>query len=337
MDMGNDGELRLLADAMQRFACEHAPSGAVSDGAGMAWSGMRELGLAGAVLSEADGGSGLGSSGAAVIAQALGRTAVPLHYCVEGVFLPLLLVAAGERELLNELLEGRIRLAVGASLLDGVPDERGASPMAFGPPDSGAVLFLDAAANGPALILRTGAFTPKRMADGRAAITGFAQGHEEARVLSAGERVEQALAVAKTAALAAASADMLGAMGVLFEQTLEYMRMRNQFGQPLARFQTIQFRLVDMSIRLEEARALSAAAASAIDERRTDAGRLARAAWVQALWSGREIAQEAVQLHGGIGMTAECAIAPLVKRVLVNELIFGQAERHMADYRALSA
>jgi alkylation response protein AidB-like acyl-CoA dehydrogenase len=79
------------------------------------------------------------------------------------------------------------------------------------------------------------------------------------------------------------------------------------------------------------------AAAEAQDNGAADARALTLAAWVQTLWSARHIAQEAVQLHGGIGMTEECAISPLVKRLLVNEHSFGQAEAYMSAYRQLAA
>lgn len=336
MDSAKNDDLRLLADAVRQFAREH---GATRQSARnkTTWAAMHELGFAGAGLAEMHGGSGLGANGVAVIAEALGSTAVPVHYAVDGVFLPVLLAEAGLHDLLTKTLEGRIRLAVDTSLLDGHSEQQDEHRMAFGPTGAEAVLSLRLDENGPALMLSRGPVTEKPMTDGRTVLTGGAHDSQQSRILAQGKPVEAAVISAKTRALAAAAADSLGAMDALFSQTLDYMRVRRQFGQPLASFQTIQFRLVDMSIRLEEARSLSAAVATAIDEGHAHADRLARAAWVQALWSGRDIAQEAVQLHGGIGMTAASGIAPLVKRLLVSEFIFGQAEEHMADYRALSA
>lgn len=336
MDTESNDDLRLLADTAQQFAQEFASTGHTDGLDKDPWAAMHELGFAGAGLSEDRGGSGFGAHGIAVIAEAMGSTAVPVHYAVDGSFLPTLLAEADLNGLLTQTLEGRVRLAVDAGLLDGEDKQNGDTRIAFGPAGAEALLCLNTDESGPALMLASGPFAEKRAIDGRTLLTGGA-GDLQGRALARGERVRAAVMAAKTRALAAAAADSLGAMSALFTQTLDYMRVRRQFGQSLSNFQTIQFRLVDMSIRLEEARALSAAAAAAIDECRVDADRLARAAWVQALWSGRDIAQEAVQLHGGIGMTAESGIAPLVKRLLTSEFIFGQPEGHMADYRALSA
>lgn len=334
MDSAND-DLRLLADAARQFARAHAATGQAA-GNTTTWAAMHDVGFAGAGLTEAHGGSGLGANGVAVIAEALGSTAVPVHYAVDGVFLPVLFAQTGLDDLLAKTLEGRLRLAVDAGLLDGQGEQQGEHRMAFGPSGAEALLSLQFTEKKPVLMLSCGFFTEKRTLDGRT-VMSVGKRDSQGHALVQGEQLRGAIAAAKTRALAAAAADSLGAMNVLFTQTLDYMRIRRQFGQSLSSFQTIQFRLVDMSIRLEEARSLSAAAADAIDEDDPDAGRLARAAWVQALWSGQDIAQEAVQLHGGIGMTAASGIAPLVKRLLVSEFIFGQAEEHMADYRALSA
>jgi alkylation response protein AidB-like acyl-CoA dehydrogenase len=81
----------------------------------------------------------------------------------------------------------------------------------------------------------------------------------------------------------------------------------------------LQHRLVDMFVALEEARALSMAAAMAATAARADAARLAAAAWDCARRTGAKIAEEAIQMHGGIGMTEECRVGAYVKRILRNE------------------
>lgn len=123
----------------------------------------------------------------------------------------------------------------------------------------------------------------------------------------------------KAAACVAAAADHLGAMQALLDMTIDYVRTRQQFGRPLGAFQALQHRLVDMFIALEEARALTMAAAMVATAERTDSGRVSMAAWECARRAGTKIAEEAIQMHGGIGMTEECRVGAYVKRILRTE------------------
>jgi alkylation response protein AidB-like acyl-CoA dehydrogenase len=159
------------------------------------------------------------------------------------------------------------------------------------------------------------------------------------------------LALARNRALLAGAAENLGAMQILFESTLDYVKTREQFGQPIGRFQALQHRLVDMSIRLDEAHVLVSAAAIALDESLADpavdeatvassASPMAATAaiigaWIQSLWSGRQILEESIQLHGAIGMTHEFAVGHYAKRILVNEILLGGADTHLARFQSL--
>ncbi|MCL4747869.1 MAG: hypothetical protein KJZ83_21035 [Burkholderiaceae bacterium] len=151
------------------------------------------------------------------------------------------------------------------------------------------------------------------------------------------------LSIARDRALLAAAAENLGAMQVLFDATLGHVRTREQFGQPIGRFQALQHRLVDLSIRLDEARALVTAAAIAVDESLApgasppEASGAVAAAWVQSLWSGRQIVEESIQMHGAIGMTDEYALGHYAKRIVLNEAFFGGAESHLTRFAALTA
>ncbi|WP_318779006.1 acyl-CoA dehydrogenase family protein [Paracoccus jeotgali] len=93
---------------------------------------------------------------------------------------------------------------------------------------------------------------------------------------------------------------------------------RHQFGRPPSSFQALQHRLVQMFITLDEARALVMAAAMAASERLGSADHLAQAAWQKVEESGQKIAEEAIQMHGGIGMTEECFVGRYVRRILHN-------------------
>src|SRR5262249_9943844 len=106
----------------------------------------------------------------------------------------------------------------------------------------------------------------------------------------------------------AVSAEACGAMVAVTQATVDYLKTRQQFGQPLAKFQVLQHRLVDMNVSSEEARAVVHAALQALDDTAPDAQRAIWAAKVQVARSARFVGSQAIQLHGGMGMTDELAI-----------------------------
>ncbi len=137
--------------------------------------------------------------------------------------------------------------------------------------------------------------------------------------------------------LAALCADAVGAMQALLDATVDYVRQRQQFGQPIGRFQALQHRIADMLIQLESARSMSYLAAlrctdADVGERR----RALSAAKVVIGQAGRFIGQQAVQLHGGMGMTDELKVSHLFKRLTAAQLMFGDSDAHLQRYAALS-
>jgi pimeloyl-CoA dehydrogenase small subunit len=131
--------------------------------------------------------------------------------------------------------------------------------------------------------------------------------------------------------LAAVAAEAVGVMQVMHEMTIDYLKTRTQFGRPIGDNQSLQHRAVDMYVSLEQARSMSIFAtmmASEIDA--TERQRAMHAAKVQIGRSGRHIGQEAVQLHGGIGVTMEYAVGHYFKRMTMIERGFGDTEMHLA-------
>ncbi|HEX3500497.1 MAG TPA: acyl-CoA dehydrogenase family protein [Stellaceae bacterium] len=132
-------------------------------------------------------------------------------------------------------------------------------------------------------------------------------------------------------AIAALVAEAVGAMSVMHELTIEYLKTRKQFGVAIGAFQALQHRAVDMLVALEQARsmamlaAMMAEAPDAAERRRTIA-----AAKVQCGRSGRYVGQQAIQLHGGIGMTDEYKVGHYFKRVTMIDTLFGDADHHLA-------
>jgi alkylation response protein AidB-like acyl-CoA dehydrogenase len=131
-------------------------------------------------------------------------------------------------------------------------------------------------------------------------------------------------------------AEAIGALDALNLATVDYTKTRQQFGQPIARFQALQHRMVDMLIHAEQARSITYLAAMRyssedVDERR----RAISAAKVRVGQAARFVGQQAVQLHGGMGVTNEVAAAHLFKRLAIIESTLGDVDHHLARFAAL--
>ncbi|SDJ33378.1 hypothetical protein SAMN04487926_14341 [Paraburkholderia steynii] len=131
-------------------------------------------------------------------------------------------------------------------------------------------------------------------------------------------------------------AEAIGALDALNHATVEYTKTRQQFGVPIARFQALQHRMVEMLIHTEQARSATYLAAvrygsDDVDERR----RAVSAAKVRVGQAARFVGQQAVQLHGGMGVTNEVAAAHLFKRLAIIETTLGDVDHHLARFAAL--
>jgi pimeloyl-CoA dehydrogenase small subunit len=137
-------------------------------------------------------------------------------------------------------------------------------------------------------------------------------------------------------AIAALCAEAVGTMQAMHETTLEYLKTRQQFGRPIGQFQVLQHRSVDMLVALEQARSMAMfAAVMAAEEDANERRRAMAAAKVQIGRSGRHIGQEAIQLHGGIGMTMEYKVGHYFKRMTMIDMLFGDADVHLATLARL--
>ena len=131
-------------------------------------------------------------------------------------------------------------------------------------------------------------------------------------------------------AIAALCAEAVGCMQAMHETTLEYLKTRQQFGRPIGSFQVLQHRSVDMLVALEQARSMAMfAAVMAGEEDAAERRRAIAAAKVQIGRSGRHVGQEAIQLHGGIGMTMEYKVGHHFKRMTMIDKLFGDADAHL--------
>jgi alkylation response protein AidB-like acyl-CoA dehydrogenase len=135
----------------------------------------------------------------------------------------------------------------------------------------------------------------------------------------------------------ALSAEALGAMETAFAATLDYLRTRRQFGVPIGSFQALQHRMADLAIDLEQTRSAVINAAAALEAPRVERERALSAAKYTVGLMGSRLSREAVQLHGGIGMTWELPLAHYAKRLVMIDHQLGDEDHHLARYIGFGA
>jgi len=138
-------------------------------------------------------------------------------------------------------------------------------------------------------------------------------------------------------AIAAHCAEACGAMKVAHAMTLEYSKQRKQFGVPIGKFQVLQHRMVDMYTAYEQSVSLTYLATLRLDAEETERKRAVSAAKVGVGQAARLIGQEAVQIHGGNGVTDEYAIGHYFKRLTIFESEFGDVDHHMKRHVSLAS
>jgi pimeloyl-CoA dehydrogenase small subunit len=371
--MLRDNVARLMKD---RYAFEARKGyGASAHGWSEAmWREYAEMGLLGAPFAEDDGGFGGGPVETMIVMEEFGK-ALALEPYLQTVVLCGALIkhsATPERrgELIGKLAAGEVRLAFaqaekqsgydlhdvalstrkdgGAFVLNG---EKGL----VGQGDSADMLIVSARlggdrrdrsglglflvdANAPG-VTRRGYPTQ----DGqRAAEIAFVNVRVEPKdVLGDPEKALPVIERAVDETIAALSAEAVGAMSEALAMTVEYMKTRKQFGVTIGSFQALQHRAADMTVALEQARSMMyLATMMAGEEDAKERAKSISAAKVQIGRSARFIGQQAVQIHGGIGMTYEYKVGHLFKRLTMIDAAYGDADLHvrkLADLGSLFA
>ena len=216
----------------------------------------------------------------------------------------------------------------------------GAKAVVLGAPSAGKLIVSARDGNGVSLFLvdtRAPGVTLRAYPtqDGaRAADIRLAAVHVEAGALigtsgSALPAVEHAIDYAN----AALCAEAIGIMSSLNEITLEYLKTRKQFGQPIGKFQALQHRMADMVIATEQARSMATLAAVRVDS--SDAAERSRsvaAAKAYVMQSARFVGQQAVQLHGGMGVVDELNVGHYFKRLTMIGMTFGDVDYHLGRF-----
>jgi len=180
---------------------------------------------------------------------------------------------------------------------------------------------------------------PYRMVDGsRAAEVGLADVTVPSSALLGGN--DDAASVVEAVlhrAIAALSADAVGAIAAMVKATVEYTKTRVQFGQPIANFQALQHRMVALKIKEEEARAAALFATLSLDGSPEIRARAISGAKAKIGRCARAVHQDAIQLHGAIGTTNELPLGGYAKRLIAYEILFGSTREHLRRYGAIIA
>ena len=138
--------------------------------------------------------------------------------------------------------------------------------------------------------------------------------------------------------IAMVCAEAVGIMSALYTATLQYVKTREQFGQPIGKFQVIKHRMVDMLMACEEARSMAYMATLKLDESDPNVRkRAASAAKVSIGKAARFVGQQSIQLHGGMGMTDELDVGHYFKRLTMIDILFGDVDFHLKRYSACAS
>ncbi|WP_439409091.1 acyl-CoA dehydrogenase family protein [Bradyrhizobium sp. DASA03076] len=355
-----DGTLVMLSDSVTGFAGRFPGAKAMRERRGrggtmdpLIWSAMAEAGWIGLLLPQECGGAGLGLREQTVLSEALGRALIAEPTGAASVFAATLVGGASpgaERSRLAAgMTSGEIiavpawtsgakpmtaRSVNGSILLSGemrfVDAARAATDFLVVARSADGVILLSVAADAPGL-----AISERAGVDGGAlaTISFFDCAVPADRVLSRANRCEDLLRRAIRHTRLALAAELTGVASKALELTIAYTSDRVQFGKPIASFQAIQHRLVDMWIEADFAAAAVVNAVDALQAKDDDAAELAvLAAKARAGEAAFSICRRAVHLHGAMGYTDECDIGLYLKRAINLNAMLGQPEQLRLEF-----
>lgn len=316
------------------------------------WKALAEMGALGLPFAEEDGGMGAGPVETGLVAEEIGRVLAPEPFLAAVVLGGGAVAAAGtdaqRAELITPLASGDLRLALAHH--DAGPPTRAEStgeewvltgvkePVLGGDAER---LVVSAALPGGG----TGLF----LVDGEAVTRTTSPAYDGSRVSRVelvgtpatplgepGADAAAALGSVLDLGRLAACHEALGGMQVALETTTAYLKSRKQFGVPLNTFQALNFRAADMYVSVELTRSMVAWATMVVAQGGDPAlvhEAVTRAA-LQTSRAGRHVGQEAVQLHGGIGMTAEYLVGNITAHLTALDHLLGDGHQHLAELSA---
>jgi alkylation response protein AidB-like acyl-CoA dehydrogenase len=375
MDLNLSDEQRLLRDSAERFVAESYDADhrrkMANDPLGFSpdvWKQFAELGWLALPIPEAYGGLGGGAVETGILMEAFGRGLVSEPY-VATVILGAALVEkcgseAQKQAILPNVADGSLKLAFAhferAARFDLAKVATTATRTAQGWRLAGTkIAVLDGHAADEIIVSahihdhhspsgRLGLFlvSPEspglalsdypRLGGGRACNLELADVHlPENALLGEGSGVLPAIEWAVDRAMAALCAEAAGIMQTLLDMTLDYTKIRQQFGRPLSANQVIRHRLADMAMQCDEARSMALRAALKVDAAPRERGRAASGAKAKIGKCARFVGEQAIQLHGGMGVTEELEVGAYFKRLIAFDTLFGGSAHHYRRHAEL--
>lgn len=332
--MAEEIDLTELRSSTQRLLADKLDRRAPWDGSGRQTAKLdasaAEQGWFLLTVPEEMGGLGQSFAALAPIYEELGRSLAPFWFSGTMAAVDALLADGSEAAgaVVAEVLDNRARIAL-VTLPAGVSEQPTVLPMV--PADDGAthvLLLADdgssarlVATNDPSLVIQ-----PVDTWDlGRAYVEIRLQNDGAGLALS-----QEAAFTARAHAELALALDCVGAASQCLLEAVDYMLGRQQFGRSIASFQALKHRAADHKVAIELARSLADQATNMFAARSGNWALLATQAKVLAVQAFRQVAEDGVQLHGGVGFTWEYNCHLFLKRALVNELLYGTPE-HLAN------
>jgi len=375
MDLTLSDEQRLLRESVDRFIAETYDADhrrrVASDPLGFSpdiWKQFAELGWLALPIDEAYGGLGAGAIETGILMEAFGRGLVTEPYLSTVVIGASLISDCGnqtqKQSLLPRVAEGSLFLAFAhserAARFDLSHVETTAKPTPDGWRLDGrktavldgnaadriivsARLASDDGAPGKLCLFLVQSGTPglnlrdySRLGGGRACNLDLSAVRLPAdALLGDGSDALSKVEAVVDRALAALGAEAVGIMQIMLDMTLEYTKVRQQFGRPLSANQVIRHRLADMAMQCDEARSIVLRAALTVDAEPVARGRAASGAKAKIGKCARFVAEQSVQLHGAMGVTEELDIGSYFKRLLAFDTMFGGSTHHFRRHAAL--
>lgn len=359
MDLQYDTEHTILRDGAEKFLAgryDYRAFQKISDSetgwSADIWREFAELGWLGLPFADEDGGIGGGPVEVAVLMETFGKSLVLEPYVptviLGGGIVSALGSVAQRQSILPAVAEGKLRLAFAiedagtpaqAKKTSGGFALSGAKKMVIGAPMAETILVSAQIGNGVGVFVvpvgtRGLVIRPYRTVDGgRAAdIEMVDVALPSSALLGGNEAAQGAIDLTIHRAIGAVSSDAVGAMSALVSATVEYTKTRVQFGQPLAKFQVLQHRMVDMKVKEEEARASCLFATLSLDGPADRRARAVSGAKAKIGRASRSVAQSAIQIHGAIGTTNELSVGGYTKRLIAYEIVFGSTREHLRRY-----
>jgi alkylation response protein AidB-like acyl-CoA dehydrogenase len=375
MDLALSDEQRLLRESVDRFIAETYDADhrrrVAADPLGFSpgiWKKFAELGWLALPIDEAHGGLGGGAIETGILMEAFGRGLVTEPYLSTVVIGAALISECGSEEqkqaILPKVADGSLRVAFAHSERSARFDLAEVNSTARRTPDgwrldghktavldgnaadylivSARIADDDGAPGKLCLFLVPSGTTGlglrdySRLGGGRACNLDLAGVQLAAdALLGDGSDVLPKIECVVDRALAALGAEAVGIMQIMLDMTLDYTKIRKQFGRPLAANQVIRHRLADMAMQCDEARSMALRAALMIDAEPVARGRAASGAKAKIGKCARFVAEQSVQLHGAMGVTEELEIGSYFKRLLAFDTLFGGSAHHYRRHAAL--